>query len=161
MISRELLNNAYLRLEEKRTALIHALAHPMFDVESGWYNGHYQKNDVGEWVRDAYPIPVITVKELCDIEIQFHGLSVSTKLRRDAAIAYSFEKMMAYEFEAYGVENYLSDYYHPGQTVEELKDNLKASDETEIGFSFSFPLESEGQQILAFAKLLRQEGFYY
>lgn len=161
MISRELLNNAYLRLEEKHAALIHALAHPMFDVESGWYNGHYQKNDVGEWVRDAYPIPVITVKELCDIEIQFHGLSVSTKLKRDAAIAYSFEKMMAYEFEAYGVENYLSDYYHPGQTVEELRDNLKASDETEIGFSFSFPLESEGQQILAFAKLLRQEGFYY
>lgn len=161
MISRESLNEAYSGLEAKHNEIIRALSHRIFELESGWYNGHYQKDSDGKWIRDAYPIPVITVKGLCDIEIQLDRISVSTKLKRDAAMAYSFDKLMEYEFEAYGVEDYLSDYYHPGQTIWELKDNIKASDEAEIGFSFIFSLEVAGQQIFEFTKLLRREGFYY
>lgn len=161
MISRELLNEAYLRLEAKHDEIIRALTHRIFELESGWYNGHYQKNPDGKWVRDAYPIPVITVKGLCDIEIQFDRVSVSMKLKRDAALAYSFDKLMEYEFEAYGVEDYLSDYYHPGQTDQELKDNIKASDEAEIGFSFTFPFEVDEKQLFEFVKMLRREGFHY
>lgn len=161
MISRELLNKAYSQLEAKHNEIARALSHRIFELESGWYNGHYQKNGDGKWVRDAYPIPVITVKRLCDIEIQFERISVSTKLKRDVALEYSFDKLMDYEFEAYGVEDYLSDYYHPGQTVQELRDNIKASGETEIGFSFIFPFEVEGEQIFDFVKLLRREGYYY
>lgn len=164
MISQDLLNEmnaAYRRLEQKCGELVCVLNHRVFAVESGWYNGHYQKNADGKWARDAYPIPVIAVKGLCDIEIQFDRISVSTKLKRDVALAYSFDKLTEYEFEAYGVEDYLSDYYHPGQTVQELKDNIKASDEAEIGFSFTFPFEVDGKQIFEFMKMLRREGFYY
>lgn len=164
MISQVLLNQmntAYLQLEQKCGELVCVLNHRIFELESGWFNGHYQKDADGKWVRDAYPIPVITVKGLCDIEIQFDRISVSTKLKRDVALEYSFEKLMKYEFEAYGVEDYLSDYYHPGQTVQELRDNIKASGETEIGFSVTFPFEVEGEQIFDFVKLLRREGFCY
>lgn len=134
MISKDMLielNDVYRQLEQKCCGLLHALNHRIFEVESGWYNGHYQKNADGKWVRNAYPIPVIAVKGLCDIEIQFDRISVSTKRKRDAVLAYSFDKLMDYEFEAYGVEDYLSDYYHPGQTVGDLKENIKASDEAE------------------------------
>lgn len=160
MISRELLNEAYSQMEAKRGKIVCAFTQYGFELESGWYNGHYQKNGDGEWVRDAYPIPVISVRGLCDIEIQFDGITVTAKMKRTAALAYPFDKLMAYEFEAYGVEDYLSDYYHPGQTVQDLKDNIRASSEKEIGFSFAFPFETESKQVLEFAKLLRQEGVY-
>ena len=161
VISRDFLNEAYSGLEAKHNEIIRALTHRIFELNSGWYNGHYQKNPDGKWVRDAYPIPVITVKGLCDIEIQFDRISVSTKLKREMALEYPFGKLLDYEYEAYGVEDYLSDYYHPGQSVQNLKDNVSASSEAEIGLSFSFPLEVTGQELFGFVKLLRREGFYY
>lgn len=155
------INAAYHRLEMKQAEIVYALFHRIFELESGWYNGHYHKNDAGDWQRESYPIPVVTVKGFCDIEIQFDKISVSTKLKRDAALAYSFEKFSGYEFEAYGVEDYLADFYHAGQTVKEMKENIRACGEAEIGFSFVFPFDIDGKQIFEFAKLLRREGFYY
>lgn len=61
----------------------------------------------------------------------------------------------------YGVEDYLADFYHAGQTVQEMKDNIRDCDEKGIGFSFMFPFESDGKQIFEFVKLLCREGFYY
>lgn len=89
------------------------------------------------------------------------GITAITKLKRRAALEYSFAKVKSYEFEAYGDEDYLGDYYHAGQTIENLKNNIKNSQEDEIGFSFSFPFEVEGEKIFEFVKLLRREGFYY
>ena len=155
------INTAYNRLEMKNAEIIHALFHRIFELESVWFNGHYHKNDDGEWNRESYPIPVISVNGFCDIEIQFDKITVSTKLKRDAALAYSFEKFSEYEFEAYGVEDYLTDFYHDGQMIQELKENICACDEAEIGFSFIFPFDVDGKQIFDFVKLLRREGFYY
>lgn len=155
------MNAAYYRLEMKQAQIVHALLHRIFEIESGWYNGHYHKNLTGEWCRESYPIPVISVKGFCDIEIRLDKITVSAKLKRDAALAYSFDKMQGFSFEAYGVEDYLADYYHEGQTLQDLKDNITRCDEDEIGFSFMFPPDIEGKQIFEFAKLLRREGFYY
>ena len=155
------INIAYNRLEMKQTEITHALFHRIFELESGWYNGHYHKGEDGNWLRESYPILVIGVKGISDIEIQFDKISISTKLKRDMALAYSFEKFAGYEFEAYGVDDYLSDFYHPGLTVQELKENIRACGEKEIGFSFVFPFDVEGKQIFEFVKLLRREGFFY
>ena len=163
-MEKELLNEinaAYYHLEMKQAEITHALCHRIFELESGWYNGHYHKIDTGKWHRESYPIPVISVKGLCDIEIQFDRISVSAKLAREAALAYSYEKFSEYEFEAYGVEDYLADFYHQGQTMQEMKENICACDEAEIGFSFVFPFNIEGKQIFEFVKLLRREGYYY
>lgn len=153
------INAAYYRLEMKQAEISHALR--SFELESGWYNGHYQKGDNENWLRESYPIPVIGVKGLCDIEIQFDRISISTKLKRDAALAYSYEKFAGYNFEAYGVKDYLADFYHYGLTIPELKKKIRACDETEIGFSFDFPFTVEGVQLFELVKLLQQEGFYY
>ena len=155
------INTAYYRLEMKQAEIIHALFHRIFELESGWYNGHYHKGDNENWIRESYPIPVIAVKGFCDIEIQFDKISISTKLKRSTVLTYSFEKFTGYEFDAYGVEDYLADFYHAGQTVHEMKDNIRVCDEKEIGFSFMFPFEVDGKQIFEFVKLLRREGFYY
>lgn len=155
------INTAYHRLELKQAELVRALSHRIFELESGWYNGHYQKDETGNWFRESYPIPVLGVKGLCDIEIPFDKISVSTKLKRNAALAYPFEKFVGYEFEAYGVDDYLADLYHSGQTMQDLQENIRACDEREIGFSFVFPFDVDGKQVFEFVKLLRREGFYY
>lgn len=155
------INTAYSRLESKQTALIHALSLRIFKLESGWYNGHYHMDETGNWFRESCPIPVIDVKGLCNIEIPFDKITISTKLKRSAALAYPFEKFAGLEFEAYGVEDYLTDFYHSGQTTQELQENIRACDEKEIGFSFVFPFDVDGEQIFEFVKLLRREGFYY
>ena len=155
------INAAYYWLEQKQAEIGYALFHRIFELESGWYSGHYHKDDDGNWFRESYPIPVIGVKGFCDIEIQFDKISISTKLKRDAALAYSFAKFSGYKFEAYGVEDYLADFYHSGQTMQKLKENIRACNEKEIGFSFVFPFDVDGKQIFEFVKLLRREGFYY
>lgn len=152
---------AYYCLERKQGEIVQALLHRIFETESGWYSGHYHRNTAGEWNRESYPIPVVSVKGFCDIEIAFDKISVSTKRKREDALAYSFEKLSGYEFEAFGVEDYLADYYHAGQAIQEMKENIRACDEKEIGFSFCFPFDVEGKRLFEFAKLLRREGFYY
>lgn len=163
-MNKELLNEmnaAYYRLEMKEAKIVQALLHRIFEPESGWYNGHYHRNEVGEWNRESYPIPVVSVNGLCDIEIHFDKIIVTTKLKRDAVLAYSFEKFAQYKFEVYGVEDYLADFYNEGQTVKEMKENIRTSGETEIGFSFVFPFDIDEKKIYEFAKLLRREGFFY
>lgn len=155
------INAAYYRLELKQAEIVHALFHRSFELKSGWYNGHYHKEEQRSWIRESYPIPVIGVKGLCDIEIQFDKISVSTKLKRNKALTYSFERFLEYEFEAYGVENYLADIYHTGQTMQEMKENISACDEKEIGFSFLFPFDVEEKRVLDLVRLLCSEGFYY
>lgn len=164
MITKDFLNEvntAYYQLEMKQAQIVHALFHRIFELESGWYNGHYHKGENGNWRRESYPIPVISVKGFCDIEIQFDKISISTKLKRNAAHAYSFDKFSGYEFEVYGVEDYLADFYQAGQTKQEMKEHIRACDEREVGFSFVFPFDIEGKQIFEFVKLLRREGFFY
>ena len=105
----------------KEAELQFALFHGIFEIESGWYNNHYYKTNDGGWSRASYPVPVISVKGYCDIEISFDRITVSTKMKRKTALAYSYDKIMKYDYEAYGVEDYLSDFYHAGLTVQELK----------------------------------------
>lgn len=83
-------NDAYYQLETKQAQITHALFNRIFEIESGWYNGHYHKGENGDWCRESYPIPVVTVKGLCDIEVSFDKITVSTKLKRAKALEYSY-----------------------------------------------------------------------
>lgn len=162
-ISRELMSemdSIYARLDEKRNEITCVLTHRMFKLRSGWFNGHYYRKD-GAWFLSYCPIPEVDVIDLCDVEIHFNKIVVTTKQKREKTLAYSFEKLADYRFEVYGVEDYLNDFYRPGEIVQLMKDKIAASEEKEIGFSFEFPFETEGKQIFEFVKLLRREGFYY
>ncbi len=155
------LNDIYFQLELQYTRAVHALTHRVFALESGWYNGHYEKDKSGKYRMNHYPIPVVTVKGFCDIEIGFDSLTLSTKLPRQKALEYSFEKVSRFPFEAYGVEDYLTDYKTDGVTMEQMRKKLKESSEKEIGFSFSLPPDLSENELYEFVKLLRREGFTY
>ena len=155
MNARETLNAIYRPLEAKRGEVQDALRPLGLRVASAYYNGHYQKDADGDYVRNDYPIPVVEVTGLCDVEIEPDHLSVSAKLTRERALAYDFSRLRDYAYEVYGVQDYLTDY-----AGENVKDAILGSAEREIGFSFSFPFETEGEILYRFALFLREEGFY-
>ena len=155
MNARETLNAIYRPLEAKRAAVQDALRPLGLRVASAYYNGHYQKDEDGDYVRNDYPIPVVEVAGLCDIEIEPDHLSVSAKLTRERALAYDFSRLRDYAYEVYGVQDYLTDY-----AGEDVKETIRNSAEREIGFSFSFYFETDGETLCGFASFLREEGFY-
>lgn len=155
------MNEIYFTLSTKQAQLFHGLYHRIFELSSGFYNGHERQTPDGGWQMDYYPIPVISVKGFFDVEISPDGISVTTKKKRKDALAYSFEKLCDYSFEAFGVESYLDIFYRDGMTIAELKENISCSEEREIGFCFSLPWDIDGETMYEFAKLLRREGFYY
>lgn len=50
------INSAYYRLKLKQSEIVHALFHRIFELESGWYSGHYHKGDNGSWFFLCFPI---------------------------------------------------------------------------------------------------------
>lgn len=157
----KLLNEVYCRLNAKCTELTEVLRREGFRAEWGFYSGHYHKNREGAYEMDHYPIPVLSVEGLCDIEISLDKIGVTAKKTRADALAASYDAFREIPFEAYGVEDYLSDYRPQGASVGEMKENIRRSGEAEIGFAFSFPFDTSGENFCAFTELLRREGFYY
>ena len=155
------LNRVYSALQDKLTELTQGLSHRIFRLEAGWHNGHYTKGAAGAWQMDFYPIPVLTVTNLCDIEIGLSEITVSTKLNRETALEYSFSKFSGIPFEAFSVKDYHVDYYTEEMTMEQFHTNLKNSGEAEIGIQFRLPFEITGEGLYDFCKLLRKEKFFY
>ena len=155
------LNQIYRPLEACRSSLAQLLRQNGFSLSSGYFNGHYSKDAGGNYIRDDYPIPVLTVGGLCDLELGLTGVSVSTKLLRTQALCYDYSRLAPFSFEIYGVQDYLRDLYTPGDSLDHLRENLLASPENEIGFSFAFPPSPEPQMLLEFLLFLHAEGFFY
>ena len=110
--TREQLNRLYRPLDERAQEYIAEMTklHGGFKIESGFYNGHYHKNSEGNYRPDAYPIPVISVKGLCDIEIDFDGTSITSKLSKEQIISFDWNLLGNVKFEVYGVNDFLRDY---------------------------------------------------
>lgn len=155
------LNVLYLLLEEKKNEIIQNLKGLNLKVSSGWFNGHYRKTDSGKWEREAFPIPVISIHGICDIEIHDERLSFSTKMKKENALAFSFVPYAVYEFEAYGVEDYLADYYHSGMTFDDMKQQIEKSGENEIGFAIIVPFDFKNRSLMDLIEKLKTDGFFY
>ena len=54
---RETLNEIYSPLCERMRALSAALAERGLPAESGWFSGHYSKDETGQYRMDDFPIP--------------------------------------------------------------------------------------------------------
>ena len=127
----------------------------------GYFNGHYSKNERGDYEIEYYPIPVISLKGVCDVEIGLDRISVTTKLTKDKAISYDYKRLDAYSFEAYGVNDYLNDFFVAGDTTESMIEKISNSDEENIFYSFYFPRETSSQEICEFIETIEREGFFY
>ena len=150
------LNEIYGKLDKKAHEISKSL-HCTFD----YYNGHYYRNESGNYEMEYFPIPVITIKGTCDIEIELNQISITTKLTKDDALSYDFDKVKSYSFEAYGVENYIDDFYIAGNTIDDMIEKIMKSEEENIFFSFYFPYEVDSGTVCEFVKFISAEGFFY
>lgn len=110
---------------------------------------------------DEYPIPVISMKDLCDVEISLDTVTVTTKRKRVDVLGDPLDEYSGMEFEVYGVENYLDDYLLSGISTEGVQNKIRKSQVRELGFSFVFSFETNATALCAFIEQLGQKGFYY
>ena len=148
-------------MELKYYQLWQGLNHRIFDLYGGWFNGEFERSEDGQWISQAYPIPVISVKGYCDVEIGFNKITVFAKRKCTNSLERSYEKLQHYDFEVFGSEDCGEVFYRPGMTVEQMKAKLKESNEHEIRFRFLLTWDTDQEQIYDFVKLLRREEFYY
>lgn len=162
MALRDELNSLYRPLDQKAREFIASFVklHGGFRVTSGFFNGHSHKNEAGNYQEDAYPIPVISVMGLCDIEIDFDAITFTAKLKKGQITDFDWRKLGGVPFEVYGVEDYLCDYGN-SQDAAQIKGVVSSSKETEFFVTFSFPTDTNGEQALRFLRTLQKYGFYY
>lgn len=154
----ETLESVYSPLEEKRKELMQLLAKQYPAITWGWYNGHYHRTAEG-WARESYPIPVITVKGLCDIELSFREMTVTAKLPTEELDHYAYDLLQTYPFEAFGTEEFLKDYARRGDSIHTLKKNLLGTKETSVTFSFPLSYNEPADLLFSLLSLLESEGF--
>ncbi|MBR3293837.1 MAG: hypothetical protein IKI69_05375 [Oscillospiraceae bacterium] len=159
---REQLNRLYRLLDEKAHEYIAEMTQlrGSFKIESGFYNGHYHKNAEGNYQLDSYPIPVISVKGLCDIEIDFDENSITSKLSKELIMSFDWNILGTVKFEVYGVDDYLRDY-GDNQSICEISKVVQNSTEKEFFISFYIPVSESGENVLKFLRKLQENGFYY
>lgn len=148
-------------MDGRAEALRNALRRSRFSCSTGYFNGHYHLNEAGTYQMDRFPIPVISVADLCDIEIDLERTSVTTKLTKDNAVRFDYQRLAGKAFEAYGVEDYLADYYAQGDSIETLIGNIVQSKEDNIGFSFYFERNADVKEVTDFVAFLGAQGFFY
>lgn len=166
------LNKIYGELIEICNEICKRLSISKKDFEWGFFNNHYHKNAAGVYLSDNYPIPVISVTGLCDVEIDIDGVSVSAKIKKDDALKLDLEMLATSNphFELYGVENFTNDFYTDGISLTEAKKLIFQSQENEIAITVYLQnnFHSEYLQnklytkkILETVDFLEKRGFYY
>ena len=158
---RELLNGLYEplngRADELKVMLSGMCGCKMTD---GFYNGHCHKSDSGEYVADAYPIRVISVPGLCDIEVDFDSIAITAKLAKETAAEFDWQLFKNAHFEVYGVEDYLQDYGN-SENIAAINGSISACTEKELFVTFCLPAGTAAADVLRIVQKLRECGFYY
>ena len=133
------LQKIYAKLDDQQAIIYQALRRRVWTLESGWFNGRFHKTIGDRYIREAYPIPVISIIGLCDIEVHFDKVSVLARLEREVALTKSFGDFVQFDFVA----------------------RIADSEDSEIEFEFRFPSDITGRQVFEFADFLRIDGFYH
>ena len=155
----EILNNIYEPLNECKTKIINYLNLNRYSYKWGYYSGHYVKSN-NKWLLEHFPIPVITVEDICDIRVDLAHIFIEGKLKRECALKFDFSLLKEYRFEVYGVQDYLNDFYNAGLSIEGIKDRILSSNEAEIGVSLFISHEGAIENILSILGTLKRCGFY-
>lgn len=159
---KEQLNEFYKHLDTHAEKIKSILITNGFKAEKQYFNGHYYNKDAaGNYVMDYYPIPVVDVAGICNIEIVGSHINVSTKTPIKNAIQLNYNILSDCYFEVYGVIYYLADYYKSGENIIKLYKNLETCNERVIGFGFSFVNSTPTEKILNLVRILKENGFYY
>lgn len=132
----ELLNNIYKPLCEKSSYIEASLKANGYKIKKGFFNNHSIRDKTDNWITEYFPIPVLTVDQLCDICIDITSICIEAKLKREVALEFDFNEFLEFKFEVYGVLCYLTDFYNDTLPINTIHKSIEISDEKEIGLEF-------------------------
>jgi hypothetical protein len=89
-----------------------------------------------EWELEYYPIPVITIKDLCDIGIDIDHIFIECNITKDHAMIIDWNSFLPSQFAVYGVNDYLQDIYNSSMTIESIYQRIKDCSEQELSIEF-------------------------
>lgn len=150
----ETLNTIYEPLYRKSVELRKVLKEIGMNSSLCFHNGHYVRKEM-EWVMEYYPIPLLTISDICDIGFDISHIFVEFRLPRLQALESDFTWLQPFHFEVYGSEDFLTDYYHAGMEIEELKEELSKSREDTICVSVFFSSSAEIDTLREFITTLQ------
>jgi hypothetical protein len=151
----QVLNSEYEPLRTHTRNMVKALTSSGFECEWGYFAQHSVRNG-DEWFFEHYPIPVITVKNVCEIGFDLDQTFIECKLKRDAAIVFDFTRFYGFTFEVYGLTDYLHDFYNADQDIKDIHAKINKSDEKEIGVSLLFGYLESVEDIIQTVKKLKE-----
>ena len=155
----KILNDIYKPVFEHIRSILKELKLSGYSYEWGFYNNHSVKQD-DEWALEYYPIPVITVKDICDIGLDMNHTFIECKMDRENALCFDFHKFNDYKFEVYGVEDYLNDFYNVSLDLDGLKNRILNSDEQEIGITLMFNYCEKIDKLMCAVSMLKEVETY-
>ena len=141
------LNQVYAPLRDRARRLTQALAQQGVEAKWGWYSDHSVLIG-GEYQTECFPIPVVDAADLCEIGFQPDGCWLEFQLPRGAALALDWGRLPE-DAEVYGVESYLTDFYHAGMDKAGIAGRIAQSTEQAVNAALSFPAGVETETLLA------------
>lgn len=153
----QVLNDIYKPIYEYVQSLLKALKESDYDYEWRFYNNHSIKKD-NQWYLEYFPIPVVTIKNICDIGIDINRIFVECKMKKEKAIGFDWKLITDYKFEVYGVEDYLNDFYNSSLKLDDISERINQSNENEIGIAFECSYLEEKSNLLELVNKLESMG---
>jgi len=162
MITKAELNAFYQDMEHRANRILgQFMTLRSRPAELRYYSGHYTKNDSGDYQMDYFPIPVLSIEKLCDIEFHIDQIQITTKIQKEKIHKQDFKTLDAYSFEVYGLNDYTATYGTNHTPVETLIQTIDQSNENVLVFAFIFMNDIEPTKIKSFKDQLERLHFYY
>lgn len=155
----EVLNNIYESMCKKSKYIQKLLKENGYESKNGFYNNHSVRDKNGNWITEYFPIAVITVEQLCDIGIDIKSIFIETKIKKEKAVKFDFRRFLNYQFEVYGIEEYLNDFYNDTLMIEDIEKRIETSREREIGIGFQIAKDCMDDIIKIVSELKKLETY--
>lgn len=169
------LNEVYRELVAKAQSLMKEfspLVNPDMLMSMSYLIKHYIRHmykykeetleDAARHSENHYPIPVIRLSGLCDVEIDTKVISVFTRLKRVDMLGFDFEQLKGYSFDAYGYgAGCRIDFCDGGDSLTEMKEHILSGSTEVIDFYFDFPFDTDEKEIFTLIKRLQNAGFFF
>ena len=134
------LNVFYKPLHQKGRKALSIIRGLGFNAKFGYYNLHEVLIE-GEYQTEYFPLPEIKISgagQSADLGISLDGTAwLEITIKKETALSVCYSKLLeTYNFEIYGANDYLTDFYHAGMDCGNISHLIENSAEDEIHVCF-------------------------
>lgn len=158
-----IVKNFYQRINQKQSELYYSLDVRMFDkrVKCGYYPA-YVKGEDGQYTETDYPVATVSIKGLCDFDVDFEKIYVSTALGGENAFKLNYKEFEQYRFEIAPFKKINDILFTSEMNIEDFKEKIPKVKANAFYYTFFFNYdELTRDNVLNFAKLLNKREFFY